>query len=222
LTGTVDNGKYEQVAAELTRRIHEGSYSTSGELPPTTVLAREFGVAVKTVQRALQELDRAGLTASRQGRPRMILTASHGVSATRYEQVANDLQRAIESGTIPPGGRVPAESDLVEKYGMSRATIRIALDTLETAGMVVKRAGRRYAAGNGGSDLAYEAVAVSLERAIRTGRFAAGKLPGENSLATEFGVSRPTVRQALTRLQANGLIYSIPKQGWFVAHGEGS
>lgn len=221
MTGTVENGKYEQVAAELTRRIQEGSYSTNGELPPASALAEEFGVAIKTVQRALQKLDDSGLTASRQGRPRMILTASHDISATRYEKVANDLQRAIDSGAIPPGGRVPAESDLVEKYGVSRATIRIALDALEAAGTVVKRAGRRYAAGDGGSDLAYEAVAVRLERAIRTGRYSAGKLPGENKLATEFGVSRPTVRQALIQLQANGLIYSVPKQGWYVAQGEG-
>ncbi|MDI6101900.1 GntR family transcriptional regulator [Actinoplanes sp. NEAU-A12] len=222
MTETVDNGKYGQVTAELRRRIHEGSYSASGELPPTSVLAKEFGVAAKTVQRALQQLDRDGLTASRQGRPRMILAASQGVSATRYEQVAADLQREIESGAIPPGGRVPAESDLVGKYGMSRATIRIALDRLEAAGTVVKRAGRRYAAGDGGSDLAYESVAIQLERAIKTGKYAAGRLPGENKLATEFRVSRPTVRQALTQLQATGLIYSVPKQGWFVAQGEGS
>lgn len=222
MTGTVDNGKYVQVAAELGRRIHEGDYAASGELPPTSALAEEFGVAAKTVQRALQQLDRAGLTASRQGRPRMILTPSQGVSATRYEQVATDLQRVIESGAIPPGGRVPAESDLVEKYGVSRSTIRIALDMLEAAGTVVKRAGRRYAVGDGGSDLAYETVAIRLKRAIRTGKYAAGKLPGENRLATEFGVSRPTVRQALTQLQDNGLVYSVPKQGWFVTQGEDS
>lgn len=222
MSGTGDNGKYEHVATELRRRIEAGDYSATSVLPPTAELAGEFGVAVKTVQRALQQLDHAGLTMSRQGRQRMILTGGNDASATRYEQVASELIRAIQSGELPAGGRVPGEKELAEKYDASRATVRVALGILESSGQVVKRAGRRYVAGeHQGSDLAYERIAAQIEHAIKARRYADGRLPGENRLAAEHGVSRPTVRQALIRLQSAGLIHSAPKQGWFVARREG-
>jgi DNA-binding GntR family transcriptional regulator len=213
---SADASKYQQVSAELRRRIEAGSY-TSGELPSTAMLAHEFGVAVKTVQRALLELDHAGLTAGRQGRQRFVLRGEGGAAGTRYEQVAADVLRDIRSGALPAGGRVPPESDLATKYGASRATVRESLGLLESAGHVVKRAGRRYVAGtNERSDLAYERVALVLRSAIKSARYPSGKLPGENQLATEHGVSRPTIRQALIRLQEDGLIYPAPKQGWFM------
>lgn len=41
------------------------------------------------------------------------------------------------------------------------------------------------------------------------------QLPSENALAQEFRVSRVTVRQALKRLEARGLIYSEQGRGYF-------
>jgi GntR family transcriptional regulator len=41
------------------------------------------------------------------------------------------------------------------------------------------------------------------------------QLPSENALALEFKVSRVTVRQALKRLEARGLIYSEQGRGYF-------
>jgi len=219
---TADGGKYNQAAAELQRRIAAGSYP-EGVLPPATNLAAEFGVAVKTIQRALQQLDDAGLTTGRQGRRRLIKADAEDTSATRYEQVAADVLKAIRSGMIPAGGRVPSETELAIEHRASRATIRSALEILESSGQVVKRAGRRYAVGRiAQSDLAYERVAVQIEEAIRDDRFPGGRLPGENKLAAEYGVSRPTIRQALMRLQSSRLVYAAPKQGWFVASEGGS
>lgn len=63
------------------------------------------------------------------------------------------------------------------------------------------------------SDILY---ADMLER-IRGGHvFADGKLPSENELSQEFGVSRPTVREALRRLREEGLIHSRQGAGSFV------
>jgi GntR family transcriptional repressor for pyruvate dehydrogenase complex len=42
------------------------------------------------------------------------------------------------------------------------------------------------------------------------------KLPSENSIAQSFSVSRPVIREALTRLQADGLVYSRQGAGSFV------
>jgi GntR family transcriptional repressor for pyruvate dehydrogenase complex len=53
---------------------------------------------------------------------------------------------------------------------------------------------------------------------IVSGRYAVGdRLPGENDLAETFEVSRPVVREALNRLQADGLVTSRQGAGTFVA-----
>jgi GntR family transcriptional repressor for pyruvate dehydrogenase complex len=52
---------------------------------------------------------------------------------------------------------------------------------------------------------------------IVSGELEAGeKLPSENSLCRSHGVSRPVVREALLRLQADGLVYSRQGVGSFV------
>lgn len=43
------------------------------------------------------------------------------------------------------------------------------------------------------------------------------KLPSERALAEEFSITRVTVRQALTRMEAEGLIFREERRGWFVS-----
>lgn len=59
-----------------------------------------------------------------------------------------------------------------------------------------------------------EQVQKQIEGAIFNGTFAQGdKLPSENALAEMFGVSRPTVREALGSLVSAGLLRKIPGAG---------
>lgn len=56
-----------------------------------------------------------------------------------------------------------------------------------------------------------EQVQAQIKAAIYDGTFAQGeKLPSENALADMFGVSRPTVREALGALATAGLVRKIP------------
>jgi GntR family transcriptional repressor for pyruvate dehydrogenase complex len=56
-----------------------------------------------------------------------------------------------------------------------------------------------------------EQVQKQIEDAIFNGTFAQGeKLPSENALAEMFGVSRPTVREALGALVTAGLVRKLP------------
>ena len=62
-----------------------------------------------------------------------------------------------------------------------------------------------------------DAVFDRLQRAIKSGAYAVDeRLPTEHSLAAEFQVSRPVVRDALQRLRDQGLIYSRRGAGSFV------
>jgi DNA-binding FadR family transcriptional regulator len=60
-------------------------------------------------------------------------------------------------------------------------------------------------------------IVDELKQRILTGEIAPGeKLSGENGLAAEFGVSRTVVREAVSRLQAAGLVETFQGRGSFV------
>lgn len=62
---------------------------------------------------------------------------------TLYRKVAADLREAIAAGDYGSGGKLPAESALAERYGVSRGTIRQALAALRADGLVTSRRGTR-------------------------------------------------------------------------------
>ncbi|MGZ5299174.1 MAG: GntR family transcriptional regulator, partial [Actinomycetota bacterium] len=55
--------------------------------------------------------------------------------------VRDELAGRITSGAIPPGSRLPTEPQLAEDLGVSRATLREALRSLEEDGFVTRRRG---------------------------------------------------------------------------------
>ncbi len=63
----------------------------------------------------------------------------------------------------------------------------------------------------------YRQIAEQLRALIRTGEFAAGsRLPAERELATQLGVSRPSVREALIALEVEGIIEVRTGSGIYV------
>ena len=58
----------------------------------------------------------------------------------------------------------------------------------------------------------------ALRRAILSGELAPGARLQETELAASLGVSRNPVREALARLESQGLVRSIPNQGARVIH----
>lgn len=59
-----------------------------------------------------------------------------------YQQLASLLRGQIQSGELPPGARVPTESQLSAQYTASRNTVRQALDVLRNEGLVISQQGR--------------------------------------------------------------------------------
>lgn len=58
---------------------------------------------------------------------------------------------------------------------------------------------------------AYEQIVAQIEEQVRNGDLHAGdRLPSERHLMARFGVSRPTIREALRVLRATGLVDSRP------------
>ncbi len=58
-----------------------------------------------------------------------------------YERIADDLRRRIDAEEFSPNGRLPPEPQLMEHYAASSTTVRNAVKTLATAGLVETRHG---------------------------------------------------------------------------------
>ena len=59
---------YEEVRAHLTEGIAEGRWKAGDALPPETAIARQFGVAIGTVRKAVDALVAQGALVRRQGK----------------------------------------------------------------------------------------------------------------------------------------------------------
>ncbi len=67
-----------------------------------------------------------------------------------------------------------------------------------------------------GERLADQLYGQLLEKIVSGQLIEGDKLPSENEISRAFNVSRPVIREALLRLQADGLVYSRQGAGTFV------
>ena len=69
-----------------------------------------------------------------------------------YAQVETILAADIANGTYPPGSRLPNETELVERYAVSRTTIRQTIQNLIRRGLVEIRRGKAHIRKAGAKD----------------------------------------------------------------------
>lgn len=59
----------------------------------------------------------------------------------KYQEIAKDLRKKIQTGIYKSGAQLALEREMCEHYGVSRITIKKAVDELVKEGLVVKRRG---------------------------------------------------------------------------------
>jgi GntR family transcriptional regulator len=59
-----------------------------------------------------------------------------------YQKISEDLLQKISSGALPVGALLPTEMALMECYGSSRNTVRMALQQLQARGLISRRRNR--------------------------------------------------------------------------------
>ena len=91
----------------------------------------------------------------------------------KYAAIIAELEQAIADGELAPGDRLPAERAHAETHGVSRMTVRRALESLESRGLLQRSIGR-----NGGSFVAQPKL--------------------ERDLGTFSGLSEQLARQGVT------------------------
>ncbi|GII89580.1 hypothetical protein Ssi03_75700 [Sphaerisporangium siamense] len=130
---------YLQLADRLRDRITTGLYPAGSYLPSEASLSQEFRVARNTVRRALRVLVEENLVASVRSKGHLVLREEvrHLDREYLYQAIAAELREQIESGRLPPAGKVTSERDLRLHYAASRTTVRQALQVLESDGLIV-------------------------------------------------------------------------------------
>ena len=58
-----------------------------------------------------------------------------------YEQIVEQIGQLVAEGHLKPGDRLPSERELVERFQVSRASIREAISALEMMGLIEVRSG---------------------------------------------------------------------------------
>lgn len=100
-----------------------------------------------------------------------------------YHQISSMLRDQITNGEFRPGDRVPSEEELRKNFSVSRATVRQALQVLETDGLIRREPGRGSFVRCGSESLAEVKMTCLLEDLIALG------IPATNKVS-EIGVVR--------------------------------
>lgn len=103
------------------------------------------------------------------------------------------LRDLLRGGTLAPGARLPSEPELAQRHGVSRVTVRRALDALAMEGLIERRAGSgTYARGPSGPAPITGDVANLVAHIAEMGRTTTVRL-----LAFAYGPAPAPVAEAL-------------------------
>lgn len=112
-------------------------------------------------------------------------------SSPLYVQIANLLADAIKSETIGEHKVIPSERMLASKLGVSRVTVRRALDDLSASGLVTRKQGARSAV------TPRVEKTLSLLTGFSEELRARGAVPGQKWLLKEVTLPTPSESMAL-------------------------
>jgi len=125
---------------------------------------------------------------------------SNGDAKPIYRRLSDGLHEAVASGVIPDSARLPSERMLSARLGISRVTVRRALDELATGGLVRRRQGARAT------------VVPRLEKALSALRGFSDELrargvdPGQRWISRRTTLPTPVEAMALGLLPADSII----------------
>ncbi|SFD35477.1 GntR family transcriptional regulator [Bacillus sp. OV194] len=70
------------------------------------------------------------------------MTIDRNSPISMYVQISNQLEEKILSGVLKPSEKLPIETEIMEQYGVSRITARLAFQNLEEKGLIVRKRGK--------------------------------------------------------------------------------
>ncbi|MEU3756660.1 GntR family transcriptional regulator [Streptomyces olivoreticuli] len=117
-----------------------------------------------------------------------------------YYQLAQQMERAIEQGQLAPGSLLGNEIDLASRLGLSRPTVRQAIQSLVDKGLLVRRRGV-------GTQVVHSQIKRPLElSSLYDDLQAAGQSPATRVLRNDSEPASAEVAAALGVTEASNII----------------
>lgn len=126
-----------------------------------------------------------------------------------YAELADDLIRDIHEGTYPVGGLLPTELEIAARRGVSRATVRSALNRLVSLGMVTRQKGVGTRV-NAASPALYDASTTSIEELAHFGRATLRKILSIQEIVADDVLARRLGCRPGTRWIDVGVVRTEP------------
>ena len=123
----------------------------------------------------------------------------------RAAALAQELRERIALGDVGTGGAVESEAALGARYGVSRVTVRRALDELRRQGLVESRPGAGWFVTTGSF---HQALAVGTFRHAESAVATAGKSVARRVVEFGFVPAPPAVSDALRLPAGDEVLYS--------------
>ena len=138
---------------------------------------------------------------------------SDSCGTARWQQIAGALRAEIGGPGLPPGARLPTETQFAARFGVNRHTVRRALDELSRSGAIRVEQGRGAFVADEVIDFAVESRTRFSEWVRRHNREPGGETlrvgpePASPAVAAGFGIARGETVLVLARL---GLADGVP------------
>lgn len=116
---------------------------------------------------------------------------AQGGAAPLWSRLSDGLRQALADGTLGPGARIPGERTLARDLGVSRVTLRRAIEALEEDGVLRRHQGSRTEV------VARLQKAVSRLAGFSEDMIARGRRPGATWLARSLDDATPAEAEAL-------------------------
>jgi len=117
-------------------------------------------------------------------------TAAASGPAPLFAQVRDAMRDEILGGTLRPGDRLPSESALIARFGVSRITVRQAISELQSAGLVQTINGKGSYVTRPGRGEAHGPLVGILETMRKRGYHARGRMLSHRRLKATAAVAR--------------------------------
>ena len=141
------------------------------------------------------------------------MNLARGTGVALWRQIAGELETEIAGRHFPPGGRLPTEHELAERFGVNRHTLRRAVAALEEKGLVRIEQGRGTFVQGGAIEYTVgkrTRFSENIRRQARepSGRLIRGvRLPADEDVARGLGLRRGT---QVVLLETVGIADEVP------------
>lgn len=113
---------YEQISRLLQERIQTKVWPVGNPIPNENELAREYGVSIGTMRRALEKLETAGLIARRQGRGTFVTDPAIAARRRLERFFLNGTQYVVENFTYDAFDVIEATARMAEVLEVPQGT----------------------------------------------------------------------------------------------------